>query len=83
MLEDLKKVSPNSFCIDILLHVKPKNNDGSYQMQEIFQSVKAQCTVDPPVVGWIAKEAPEGALLEKWGEALKDTGFHLTPSRTG
>lgn len=77
VLEDLKKVSPNSFCIDILLHVKPKNNDGSSQMQEIFQSVKAQCTVDLPVVGWIAKEAPEGALLEKWGEALKDTGFHL------
>lgn len=77
LLEDLKKVSTNSFCIDILLHVKPKNNDGSSQMQEIFQSVKAKCTVDPPVVGWIAKEAPEGPLLEKWGEALRDTGFHL------
>jgi len=77
LLEELKKVSPNSFGIDISLHVKPKNNDGSSQMQEIFQSVKTHCTVDPPVVGWIAKEAPEGPLLEKWGEALKDTGFHL------
>lgn len=77
LLEDLKNISPNSFAVEIFVHVKPKNNDGSSQMQEIFQSVKMQCTVDPPVVGWIAKEAPEGPLLERWAEALKDTGFHL------
>lgn len=77
LLEDLKNLSSKSFGIDIFFHIKPTNNDGSSQMQEIFQSVKTQCVVDPPVVGWIAKEAPEGPLLEKWGEALKDTGFHL------
>eukprot|EP01018_Ginkgo_biloba_P035545 Gb_23782 [translate_table: standard] len=76
LLENLKKVSQKSFGFDIVLHVKARNNDGSSQMQEIFQSIKTQCSTDP-VVGWIVKEAPEGPLLERWAEALKDKGFQL------
>ncbi|XP_057872984.2 FACT complex subunit SPT16 isoform X2 [Cryptomeria japonica] len=46
-------------------------------MQDIFQSIRSQCSMFPPVIGWIAKEDPEGPLLIRWGEALKDTGFQL------
>ncbi|GLT88629.1 hypothetical protein SLE2022_066460 [Rubroshorea leprosula] len=55
-------------------------------MDAIFQAVHAQPKVDgndAPVVGYIAREEPEGKLLETWAEKLKIASFHLTDVSNG
>lgn len=75
LLEVLKKPSKTSMGIDIVLHVKGRNDSGSAQMEEICESMsKARV---PVVVGSIVKEIPEGKLLEAWAEKLKGSGFQV------
>eukprot|EP01018_Ginkgo_biloba_P030029 Gb_09795 [translate_table: standard] len=82
LLETLKK-SSKSLGIDVILHVKARNDSGSNQMEEICMAIKSQCKGGVPVVGWIAKEAPEGSLLEGWTEKLKGTEFQLVDASNG
>ncbi|CAL5412440.1 unnamed protein product [Camellia sinensis] len=49
-------------------------------MDAIFRTIRAQSKLeghDNPVVGYIAKEIPEGKLLEKWAEKLKNSNLQL------
>lgn len=75
LLEVLKKPSKTSMGIDIVLHVKGRNDSGSAQMEAICESMSRAGV--PVVVGSIVKETPEGKLLEAWDEKLKGSEFQI------
>uniref|UniRef100_A0A166CWD1 FACT complex subunit n=1 Tax=Daucus carota subsp. sativus TaxID=79200 RepID=A0A166CWD1_DAUCS len=62
---------------EVVVHVKAKSDDGGALMDGIFRAVNDQSGLygDAPVVGHLAKEAPEGNLLEKWAEKLQIERF--------
>ncbi|KAF2300884.1 hypothetical protein GH714_018015 [Hevea brasiliensis] len=59
--------------IDVAIHVKAKGDDGTSIMEAIFRAIRVQPNAN--VIGYIAKEAPEGTLLETWAQKLKTAGF--------
>lgn len=75
LLEVLKKPSKTSMGIDVVLHVKGRNDSGSAQMEAICESMNRAGV--PVVVGSIVKETPEGKLLEAWDEKLKGSKFQI------
>ncbi|KAF5946750.1 hypothetical protein HYC85_016978 [Camellia sinensis] len=80
LLETVKRSSKEAVGVEVVMHVKPKNDDGTAQMDAIFRTIRAQSKLeghDNPVVGYIAKEIPEGKLLEKWAEKLKNSNLQL------
>uniref|UniRef100_A0A0D6QWA7 FACT complex subunit n=1 Tax=Araucaria cunninghamii TaxID=56994 RepID=A0A0D6QWA7_ARACU len=83
LLEVLKKPAKSSLGIDIVIHVKARNDSGAAQMEKMCEDVRAECRSGVPVVGWIAKEAPEGQLIEAWAEKLKGSGFQLVDVGAG
>ncbi|KAJ7963221.1 FACT complex subunit SPT16 [Quillaja saponaria] len=86
VLEVVKKSAKEAVGLDVLMHVKAKNDDGTALMDIIFRAVRAQSKVDghdTPRVGCISREAPEGKFLETWAEKLKNTNFHLTDVTNG
>ncbi|PIA37977.1 hypothetical protein AQUCO_02900079v1 [Aquilegia coerulea] len=86
VLEFLKKPAKESVSVEIVMHVKVKSDDGTTLMDEIFRSIRAQSKLNghhTPVVGYIAKEAPEGNLLEIWDEKLKNSNFQLADVTNG
>ncbi|KAL2347869.1 hypothetical protein Fmac_001869 [Flemingia macrophylla] len=86
ILESVKKPAREEVGIDLVLHVKSKNDDGTALMDAIFQAIHAQSksdTHDVSTVGYVSREAPEGKLLEAWAEKLKNTKFHLIDVANG
>ena len=80
LLEVVKKSAKDAVDVDVVMHVKAKNDDGSGLMDAIFRAIHAQSKVDgldTPLVGYIARETPEGKLLELWAEKLKSASFQL------
>ncbi|VFQ74237.1 unnamed protein product [Cuscuta campestris] len=73
LLEAVTKTVQDVVGADIVMHVKSKGEDGSTQMDAIFNLIRTQ--LKSPVVGYIAKEAPEGKLLEMWADKLKNSGL--------
>ncbi|KDP40616.1 hypothetical protein JCGZ_24615 [Jatropha curcas] len=74
LLEVVKKPAQEvAGGIDVVIHVKPKGNDGTGLMEAIFRAFRTQANAN--VIGYIAKEEPEGTLLETWAEKLKTAGF--------
>ena len=74
LLEVVKKSAKEAVGVDVVLHVKAKSDDGTALMDAIFRSVRAQykgSENDAPVFGYMAREAPEGKLLETWAEKTK------------
>ncbi|XP_071716737.1 FACT complex subunit SPT16-like [Rutidosis leptorrhynchoides] len=80
VIDVVKKSAKEAVGVDVVMHVKPKSDDGSTQMDSILQSIES---LDSPVLGHIAKEAPEGKLLEKWAEKLKSSGLQLNDVTNG
>ncbi|KAL8545355.1 hypothetical protein ACS0TY_005507 [Phlomoides rotata] len=68
--------------IEVDIRVKLKNDDGSSQMESVFRAIRSQSS-DTPTVGYIAREAPEGKLLEIWSDKLKGSGFTLSDISNG
>ncbi|KAL8506987.1 hypothetical protein ACS0TY_017753 [Phlomoides rotata] len=68
--------------IEVDIRVKLKNDDGSSQMELVFQEIRSDST-DTPTVGHIAREAPEGKLLEIWSDKLKGSGLKLIDISNG
>ncbi|CAL1411213.1 unnamed protein product [Linum trigynum] len=68
LLEVVKKPAKDAVGADVMMHVKMKNDDGSSLMDSIFSAIHAVRSGGDsgPVVGNIAREAPEGKLLETW-----------------
>lgn len=86
LLDVVKKSAKDAVGVEVVLHVKPKSDDGTGLMDSIFHAVNAQSKSnghDTPVVGHIAREAPEGKLLETWAEKLKNANFELTDVTNG
>ncbi|KAK9291303.1 hypothetical protein L1049_019248 [Liquidambar formosana] len=77
LLEVVKRSAQEAVGVDVVIHVKAESDDGTALMDVIFRAVHAQ-TKDAPVVGHIAREAPEGNLLGTWAEKLKNSNFQLS-----
>ncbi|PRQ48490.1 putative peptidase M24, FACT complex subunit Spt16p/Cdc68p, creatinase/Aminopeptidase P/Spt16 [Rosa chinensis] len=86
LLEIVKKPAKEAVGVEVVMHVKLKSQDGTGLMDTIFQAVKAQSSSSSssnPVVGHIAREAPEGKLLETWMDKLNSANFELTDVTNG
>uniref|UniRef100_A0A7N0U8U9 FACT complex subunit n=1 Tax=Kalanchoe fedtschenkoi TaxID=63787 RepID=A0A7N0U8U9_KALFE len=83
LIEVVKKPAKESAGVDVVMHVKARGDDGTSQMDTMFRAVIAQSKDDIPIVGHIAREAPEGKFLETWDEKLKSSNFHLCDVTTG
>ncbi|KAF3454725.1 hypothetical protein FNV43_RR05173 [Rhamnella rubrinervis] len=80
LLDVVKAPAKDAVGVEVVMHVKAKNDDGSTLMEAIFRAIRAQSKLDGHdclVVGYIAKEVPEGKLLETWAEKLKNVNFQL------
>ncbi|KDP23348.1 hypothetical protein JCGZ_23181 [Jatropha curcas] len=81
LLDVVKKSAKESVGVEVVMHVKAKNDDGSGLMDNIFRAVHAQSNStnhDIPVIGYIARESPEGKLLEIWDGKLKNANCELS-----
>ncbi|KZV47398.1 hypothetical protein F511_07812 [Dorcoceras hygrometricum] len=86
LLEVVKKSAKDAVGVEVIMHMKGKSDDGTTSMDNIFRAVRAESRTDGfdvPVFGYIAREAPEGRLLEMWDEKLKAANFQLTDVTNG
>ncbi|KAA8545293.1 hypothetical protein F0562_020077 [Nyssa sinensis] len=86
LLEVVKRSAKEAVGVDVVMHVKAKGDDGTTQMDAIFRAVRAQSKSDGrdnPTVGYIAREAPEGNLLETWSEKLNNSGLQVSDITNG
>ncbi|KAJ3702142.1 hypothetical protein LUZ61_005847 [Rhynchospora tenuis] len=83
LLETLKKPTKDAISVEVIFHIKSKNDDGTALMDEILTAVKPGRGSDKPVIGHIAKEAPEGKLLEAWSEKLTGSACQLVDVTAG
>ncbi|KAJ8755334.1 hypothetical protein K2173_019132 [Erythroxylum novogranatense] len=86
VLEVVKKHTKEAVDVDVVMHVKAKGDNGAALMEAIFRAIRAQSKADgqnSPVLGYIAREAPEGDLLKFWDEKLKSSGFQLSDATNG
>ncbi|XP_073149297.1 FACT complex subunit SPT16 [Henckelia pumila] len=86
LLEVVKKSAKDAVGVEVVMHVKAKSDDGTALMDNIFRAVRAESRMDGldvPVFGHIAREGPEGRLLELWDEKLKTAKFQLTDVTNG
>ncbi|KAH8507087.1 hypothetical protein H0E87_009552 [Populus deltoides] len=86
LLEVVKKSAKEALGVEVVIHVKTKSDDGSGLMDIIFHAVHAQSNSnghDTPVIGHIARESPEGKLLETWDEKLKNANCELSDVTNG
>ncbi|WCJ39284.1 FACT complex subunit SPT16 [Euphorbia peplus] len=82
LLESVRKAAKEvDGGIELVMHVKAKGDDGTNAMEAVFRAIRSQTSGN--VVGHIAKEAPEGTLLETWAEKLKGAGFEQLVDVTG
>ncbi|KAL5719018.1 DNA helicase [Ranunculus cassubicifolius] len=86
VLETLKRHVKEIVDAELVMHVKAKNDDGRGLMDEIFRAIRGQLNSgvhDSPIIGYIAKEAPQGNLLGTWAEKLKHSNFQLVDVAKG
>ncbi|MQM10974.1 hypothetical protein Taro_043879 [Colocasia esculenta] len=83
LLETLKQSARDAVGADVVLHVKARSDDGAAAMDDVLRAVRVQSGVDSPVVGYIAREAPEGQLLESWIGKLKASNLQLVDVTNG
>lgn len=82
LLDVVKESAKDAVSVDVVMHVKAaKSDDGTTQMDAILRAIESQEAT--PIVGYIAREAPEGKLLEKWTEKLKLSGLKLSDITNG
>ncbi|XP_050382933.1 FACT complex subunit SPT16-like [Argentina anserina] len=78
--QGVKKSAKEAVGVDVVTHVKAKNDDGSALMDAVLGAIDAQPKADghdTVVVGRIAREEPEGNLLKLWFEKLKSATVQL------
>ena len=72
--QGVKKSAKEAVGVDVVTHVKAKNDDGGALMDAVLGAIDAQSKADghdTVVVGRITREEPEGNLLKLWFEKLK------------
>jgi len=77
LLEHLKMPVSKAVGLDIVLHNIEKAGNGSLSMDQILNSVCAQYESNGVVMGHIAREKPEGKVLEEWYQKLHGSRFIL------
>lgn len=80
LLDVVKKSAKEAVGVEVVMHVKAKNDDGTGLMDKIVSAINDHLKSsgrDAPVVGHISREAPEGKLLETWNEKLKKANFEF------
>ncbi|KAI3902683.1 hypothetical protein MKW92_050924, partial [Papaver armeniacum] len=87
LLNEVKKSTKDTIGAETVMHVKVKNDDGTALMEDILQSyfkyISKSSDNGSPIVGYIAKEAPEGNLLELWSGKLKTSNLQLADVTIG
>ncbi|KAG2620592.1 hypothetical protein PVAP13_3NG214271 [Panicum virgatum] len=77
LLQHLKMPVCKAVGIDIVLHNIEKAGNGSLSMDQILNSVCAQHESNSFVIGHIAREKPEGKVLEEWYQKLHGSRLKL------
>jgi len=77
LLEHLKMPVSKAVGLDIVLHNIEKAGNGSLSMDQILNSVCAQYESNCVVMGHIAREKPEGKVLEEWYQKLHGSRLKL------
>eukprot|EP00898_Chlorokybus_atmophyticus_P001471 jgi/Chlat1/2324/Chrsp17S02801 len=80
ILESLKGACKQAANLELKLHVKGKNDDGSTQIKEVLDAISKE---GKPTVGILQKETPEGALLTRWSKSLEGTGLRVVDIAAG
>ncbi|KAL5060689.1 hypothetical protein RYX36_032293 [Vicia faba] len=80
ILESVKKSAKESVGVEIVLHVKARNEDGASLMDAIICSIRARSNSN---VGYLAREEPEGKLIVAWDEKLRNSKFVLSDVANG
>ncbi|PWA95409.1 peptidase M24, structural domain-containing protein [Artemisia annua] len=85
LLDVVKKCAKDAVGVDVVLHVKAKNDDGVTLMDSIFHAIQSHGNGNSIVFGLVAKEtqAPEGKLVGKWVEKLKSSRLKLNDLTNG
>ncbi|KAH7834353.1 hypothetical protein Vadar_015117 [Vaccinium darrowii] len=82
LLEAVRGSAKEAVGVEVVMHVKARLDDGTAQMDAVLLAIRAQSKSDP-IVGYIAREAPEGILLEAWAEKLKNSNLQLADITNG
>ncbi|KAL3538330.1 hypothetical protein ACH5RR_001696 [Cinchona calisaya] len=86
LLETVKGSAKEVVGMDAIIHVKQKGDDGTTQMDAILRAMRLQAKSEgqnAPRIGYVAREAPEGMLLEKWVDKLKNSSLQLCDVTNG
>ncbi|CAI9101356.1 OLC1v1038659C1 [Oldenlandia corymbosa var. corymbosa] len=86
LLKSVKGSAKEAVGVDVIMHVKSKGEDGTTQMDAVLNSMHTQAKLErqsSPRVGYIAREVPEGVLLKKWDDKLKNSGLELCDVTNG
>ncbi|KAL6623169.1 hypothetical protein ACP70R_033048 [Stipagrostis hirtigluma subsp. patula] len=70
LLQPLKVPVSKAVGVDIVLHNLEKGDNGSSLMDKVLHSVFAHSESNSLVIGHIAREKPEGSILEEWARKL-------------
>ncbi|KAG2330324.1 hypothetical protein Bca4012_020072 [Brassica carinata] len=81
LLKVVKQPAHDELGIDVVMHVKAKGDDGTGQMDAVLGAIHDG--KESQVVGHIAREAPQGKLLETWTERLKNAKFQFVDITAG
>ncbi|CAN6972636.1 unnamed protein product [Brassica rapa subsp. trilocularis] len=81
LLEVVKQPAHDELGIDVVMHAKAKGDDGNGQMDAVLRAIRDG--KESQVVGHIAREAPEGKLLETWAARLKNAEFQFVDITAG
>jgi nucleosome binding factor SPN SPT16 subunit len=83
VLNSLKMAVSEAVGVDIMLHILRKGDDGSALMDEIICAVCAHSESNHVVVGHLAREKPEGKVLEAWSGKLHRSRLKLFDVSSG
>ncbi|KAK4742442.1 hypothetical protein SAY87_000443 [Trapa incisa] len=84
VLEVIKKSAKEAVGVDIVMHIKEKNDEGIALMDDILNAISSTSKGEArPVIGYPVREAPEGKLLETWIEKMKSANVQLSDVTNG
>lgn len=83
VLETVTKSAKEAVDVDVVIHIKQKNDDTAALIDSLLQAVQSENESEKPIVGHIQKEEPEGKLLEIWAEKLSGSSLQLVDVTNG
>ncbi|XP_059313362.1 FACT complex subunit SPT16-like [Lycium ferocissimum] len=86
LLDVVKLTAKEAVGVEVVMHVKAKSEDGTTKMDNVLHAIHVKSISDAyntPVIGYIAREGPEGKLLEAWTKKIKDSGLQLSDITNG